>query len=104
MRRTIKLLDNAQATGRGAVFSNLDGQAAIQVVGATTAGAGSATIVIEVSNDGETWLPHDTVILTLSPDKATAGVELDARWAFVAANLTAINGTDAAVTTIMRAN
>lgn len=101
--RQIKLLNNAQAIGVDKVFSEPYGKAAIQAVGSTTAGAGSATIVLEVSNDGENWLPRDTINLTLSTTPASAGIELDAPWLFVRANMTDISGTGAAITMIMRA-
>lgn len=96
-----KLLNNTTDTGVGPSVSKNAPKAAIQATGATTAGTGSATLVVEVSNDGANWLPHDTLTLTLSTVVATAGIEMDAPWAYVRGNVTAISGTGAAVSLIM---
>lgn len=70
----------------------------IQVTGATTSGAGSATVAIEVSNDSVGWIVLATTTLTLSTTPATDGFVLDAPWFAIRANVTAISGTGANVT------
>jgi hypothetical protein len=73
-----------------------------QAVGATSAGAGAATIEIEVSNTGRDneWLQLATgpISLTLSTTPATAAIILDEPWVYARGNCTAISGTGAAVT------
>jgi len=70
--------------------------------GTTSAGAGAATINIEVSNDGVAWVVAGTLSLTLATTITTTtntdGFTLDAGWPLIRANVTAISGTDAAVT------
>lgn len=70
-----------------------------QAVGATSAGTGTATIIIEVSNDCANWLPHDTITLQLSTTIAQAGIEVGAGWNYVRGTIPpgGISGTDAAV-------
>lgn len=87
--------------GPGVTVEAPSGSSTIQAVGATTAGAGAATIVIEVSNDGANWLTYDIISLTLSTTTASAGVEMDAPWAYVRGNVTAISGTGAHLSLIM---
>jgi len=95
------LLNAVTAPGSG-IANHVDQCArTFQAVGATTAGSGSATIGIEVSNDATNWLTHDTITLTLSTTSATAGIEMDAPWAYVRGNVTAISGTGAAVSLFM---
>lgn len=62
-------------------------------------GAVSATVKIEVSNDGVGWLSDTTSTLALSGTNiASAGFSSSAPWQYVRANITAISGTGAAVT------
>lgn len=70
----------------------------VQATGLTTAGVGAATINVEVSNDKVNWLVAFTISLTLGTSVTTDGQELDARWEWIRANVTAISGTGASVT------
>lgn len=73
-----------------------------QVVGQTTAGAGSVTVAIEVSNNGVNYIALPSPItLTLSTAAATDGTVIQGAWAYVRANVTAISGTGASVSVIM---
>lgn len=68
---------------------------------ATVSGTGavSATVQIEVSNDGIGWLIDSTATLVLSGTTvASKGFTSSAAWQFVRANITAISGTGAKVT------
>ena len=70
--------------------------------GVTSAGAGAATIAIEVSNDGTNWVVAGTLSLTLATTVTTTtntdGFNINAGWKHMRANVTAISGTGAAVT------
>lgn len=94
------LLNAATTTGAGTAYA-MGGKRTFQASGATTSGAGAATIKIQVSNDGSNWLDLATISLTLSTTSASDGLAADAPWGYVRANLTAISGTNAAVTVRM---
>jgi hypothetical protein len=67
-----------------------------QASGATSAGAGSATVVIQGSNNnGASWDTIGTITLTLSTSTSSDSFTSDDRYAKVRANVTAISGTDA---------
>ena len=97
------LLSGATATGAGSAVPMEAGFHAASAYGLTTAGAGAATINIEVSNTGTagTWI----TVATLTPVLATTvaagtpdGASLITGWNYIRANCTAISGTDAAIT------
>ena len=68
----------------------------------TGVGAVSATILIEVSNDGVNFITPGIATVTLSgTNVAVDGTSSAAPWAFVRANVTAISGTGASVTVLM---
>jgi len=69
-----------------------------QAKGSTTAGAGAATIVIEVTNDTAwPWITLGTITLTLGTAATSDGLAMLAGWKYVRARLSAISGTGAAV-------
>jgi len=69
-----------------------------QAMGTTTAGAGAATIIVEVTNNITwPWITLATISLTLGTTATTDGVALLAGWKYVRARLSAISGTGAAV-------
>jgi len=76
-----------------------------QVTAAGTAGAYSATVVIEASNDKVNALSVPLGTVTVSGTATTAFSDGFATglapWAWVRARVTAISGTNAAVTTYM---
>jgi len=95
-----QLLTNATATGAGAAIPIRSSTMAyiyksFQAVGAMSTGSGSATIKIEVSNDGANFVTLGTIGLALSTTTATDGFACSVTWAFVRANVTALttNGT-----------
>ena len=99
MPQQIALLTNATtAPTVSNAMSVGDGEMTVQATGSVSSGTGSATVEVQVSNDGVAWLVHDTITLALSTARATAGVEMDAPWAFIRTNLSAISGIGAAVT------
>lgn len=67
-------------------------QASVQGTGAI-----SATVLIEVSNHSNIYLPHTTLTLS-GTNVATDGFTDLGDWSFWRASVTAISGTDAIVT------
>jgi hypothetical protein len=91
------LLSAATVTGAGTAFARSDdGKATYQAAIAGT-GAVSATVVIEVSNDSANWITLGTITLS-GTTSATDGFASNAVWLLNRANVTAISGTNAAVT------
>jgi hypothetical protein len=72
---------------------------------ATVAGTGAvtATVIIQVSNDAITWIDATTAphIALSGTTSASDGFSMDAKWAYIRANVDAISGTGAAVTVKM---
>ena len=106
---SVVILDAAIATGAGRKHTPRQLKRTFQVEGNTSAGAGTATVAIEVSNtpvpavDGD-WIVLATVTLLASPvapAKESDGFTTDAPWRHVRANMTAITGTDHKVTVRM---
>lgn len=97
--RILTLLAAAIATGAGAGFQPSEKKRTFQAV-VTGTGAVSATVLIQVSNDGTNWEELATIALA-GTTSDSAGFASDAPWAYVRANVTTISGTDAAVTVKM---
>jgi hypothetical protein len=98
-----KLLSEATGTGAGSTVEMRPGFQSVIAYGTTTAGAGSATINIDVSNSGSAgaWVTAGTLTVTLATTVAAGvadGLTMAAGWQYVRANITAISGTGAAVT------
>lgn len=74
-----------------------DGKTTFQASGATTAGAGAASVIVWVSNDGDNWISAGTISLTLGTTVTTDGFAFDARWEHVRAELDSVSGTGAYV-------
>lgn len=93
------LLNKVTAPGVGlAVKVNLPNRTFQAVVSGT--GTVSATVVVEVSNDGVNFMPLGTITLTgTSPQ--TDGFPHNAKYNYVRGNLTAISGTGAVVSCTM---
>lgn len=103
------LLNAATTTGLGPEWQERDTNAnstyvfhSFQAVGSTTAGAGAATVLIEVSNDGVNYLTMATITLTLATAAATDGLAVINNWNYYRANLTALSGTGASVSVYMK--
>lgn len=103
------MLDAAIATGVSAAVplkrGNDESKATFHAYGTTSAGSGSATIVIEVSNEASPstaatavdWITAGTITLTLGTTQVDDGFSMNAAWRWVRARLSAISGTDATV-------
>jgi hypothetical protein len=102
------IISGAIATGAGSTYEverRISGnqKRVFQATGTTSAGAGAATIVVEVSLTGTTneWITLGTITLTLGTTVTTDGFAMDAAWTYVRGNVTAISGTDATVNLYM---
>lgn len=102
------LLSGATTTATGDAYKPSGTVATFQAYGATTAGAGAATIVIEVSNietpdnaANADWITAGTITLTLGTTRTSDGFGMTVPWRNVRARVTAISGTGAAVSVSM---
>jgi hypothetical protein len=75
---------------------------AVQVT-VTGTGAVSATVNIEVSNDGVSALttPAGTITLSGTDSSSDGFVTQNASWKYIRMNVTALSGTDAVVTGVL---
>lgn len=94
-----KLLDSVTATGAGTAIE-MNSHAQTFQASITGTGAVTATVVVEVSNDGSNYLTLGTITLS-GTDSDSDGFASSAAWTFVRGNVTAISGTSAAVTLTM---
>jgi hypothetical protein len=107
---TALILNGATTTATGTSYQRNGPQAVFQCYGATTAGAGSATILIEVSalpTPAATldWVTAGTITLAaLATTRTTDGFAMNAPWKWARARVTAISGTNATVSCYMGKN
>lgn len=97
----VRMLAGKTDTGDSAIFaiSPLARTINAKVVGT---GAVTATVIIYVSNTGDDndWVTAATITLSGTTSDAD-GFAMNAKWAYCKANVSAISGTDAAVTVTM---
>lgn len=91
------LLTGVIATGAGSSFANPKKEKTYQASGTTSAGAGAATIQVQGSNDGANWDTIGTLSLTLATTTSSDSFASMDRYDRIRGNVTAISGTDAAV-------
>ena len=74
-----------------------------QASGTTSAGAGAATIVIQVSNNDSDWIDMGTLSLTLGTTSTSDGFAANASWTYGRAfvDTAGVTGTDGTVTVTM---
>jgi hypothetical protein len=99
---TKTLLSSVIATGASAAVALNGPEFTAQASGLVTATTGAATVKIQVSNDNANWIDLGTITLTLGTSVTSDGLAAFARWALVRANVTAISGTNAAVTVTLK--
>jgi len=92
------LLTAATATGAGSAYALNKASKTLQAFGTTTAGSGSATILIQGSNDGTNWDTIGTITLTLATTTSSDSFISADRYNRHRANVSAISGTGASVT------
>ena len=108
---SVKLLTDVTATGPGAAHLMWGAYHTFQATGTTSAGAGAATVVVQVSDvtspgTGDTsgdWITLGTITLTLSTTSSSDGLASTAAWRWVRGRVTAISGTDGTVQLFMGA-
>jgi hypothetical protein len=101
------VLQNAQtATNTGTSYELWGTKWAFQAYGSTSAGSGSATILIQVSNvdTDAAYITMGTITLTLGTTVTADGFASDAPWKFVRAKVSAISGTNASVNVVISNN
>ena len=76
-----------------------------QASGETSAGVGAASVLIQVSSDGEDWVLMGTISLTLGTSPSADGFASNEAWPFVRAFVAigGITGTDGTVNVMMGA-
>ncbi len=95
--KVMDLLKNATSTITGSGIYKDSPFTSFQAT-VTGSGAVSATIVIDVSNDGLHWCSTTMGTITLSgTNSASDGFVTVAPWKFVRARVTAISGTSASI-------
>jgi len=97
--KQLALQTDATTTGNGEEAQPNRVKRSFFAVGTVTAGAGSVTILIEVSNDGTNWLLVDTLTLTIASSSANGvdGFYHEASWLYSRMRISAISGTNATV-------
>jgi hypothetical protein len=104
-----KMLDAVIATGSSGVemFNGGRLKNSFFAYGTTSAGAGAATILIEVSDKDSPsnatnvdWVIAGTITLVLGTTQTNDGFVTDAAWRWVRARVSAISGTDGTVTVL----
>lgn len=100
--RTKQLLNAVTVTGAGTARTPRGSRRTFHASGATTAGAGAASVKVEVSSDeGATWVLIGTIDLVLATTVSGDGFASDAPWALVRGNVDSISGTGAYVSLYM---
>ena len=93
-----EILTNATTTATGSSIELGASNKTVQAKGTTSAGAGAATIVIEVTNNTDwPWITAGTITLVLGTSATADGFAISAGWKAMRARVSAISGTDAAV-------
>lgn len=95
MRRSVELLRAAATTVDGSAFAMPPAPGTIQASISGT-GAVSATVAVDVRNDGAQWITIETLALS-GTTSASSGFAYGARWAECRARVTAISGAGAIV-------
>ena len=93
------LLNAVTSTGAGSSYSKPGLYSTLQAIANGSSGAYSATVNVEVSNDGTNWMVMGTITLSGTATTAdTDGFASNASWKYIRGNVTAISGTGANVT------
>lgn len=101
---TDTLLSSKATTGAGSTFRPAGTERTFQCFGTTSSGAGSATVLVQISNDGTNFEDLGTFTLTLDTTVVAAGgsgFTSEKPWVYVRGYVSAISGTGAAITLIM---
>ena len=93
----MQILTAATATGAGVRFKPQKALRSFILSGATSSGAGAASVVIEVSNDGTNYITQDTLGLTLGTTITFDSGVFEQPYMYVRARVASISGTGASV-------
>ena len=96
-----QMMTDAIAPGAGESMSVGSDIKSFQAIGSTTAGAGAASVDIEVSNNDVNWIVMGTIALTLGTSESTDGFVGLSGWRYIRANLKSVSGTGAKVSVIV---
>lgn len=91
------ILTGATATGAGDSVRGVGTTKTYNLKGATTAGAGAATVQVQGSITGAAWVTIGTISLTLATTASADGFTSEDRYPLIRGNVTAISGTGASV-------
>lgn len=98
---TTVLMDAATAPATGTAVEPISAQRTFQAKLTTSSGNGSGTVIIEVSNDNVGFVTAGTIVFASAACPQNDGFSSVTPWRYVRARLTAIAGTDAALTVTM---
>lgn len=91
------LLDDVTTTATGDSQEVFGSKKSFQLVGATATGAGTASILVQLSNDDTNWITVDTLALTLGATSTSDSHSMDAPWKYVRGVVNSITGTGATI-------
>jgi len=92
-----KLLNAVTVNGAGQAYQPIGARRTFQATGQTSAGAGTADVIVEGSNDGTNWTEIGTITLVLSSTISNGGFASEAPWRHVRGRVANLTGTNAAV-------
>jgi hypothetical protein len=92
-----QIITNSIATDTSELVEPWSGRMTFQANGTTSAGAGTATVLVEGSLDNTTFLLLGTLTLAFTTTAGGDGVAVDAPWSYMRMRITAITGTDATI-------
>lgn len=103
---SLVMVSGATATGTGSGIDIFGTNWTFQAYGSTSAGTGAATILVQVSNVDvdATYITMGTISLTLGTTVTSDGFSSNAAWKYVRYKISAISGTNAAVTVVLANN
>lgn len=93
------LTDAIAAPANGSSIQPWSNNKVFQATGSVTAGAGSATVLIQGSLDGSTWETIDTLTVTITNSTGLYSDfgAVNQAWPYMRARITAIAGTNATI-------
>ncbi len=102
--RVATMLNAVIVTGAGSGFRFPSLAKTFQASGTTSAGSGSATVLIEVSDvdspGANDWITLGTIVLTLGTTNLGEGFATSVKWKWFRARVSAISGTNATVSVV----
>jgi hypothetical protein len=92
------LLGAVTTTGASAAFDNPSGDKTYQAYGSTGTSTGTATVLIQGSNNAANWDTLGTISLALTTTTVSGGLTTTDRYAFSRVNVTTLAGTTPTLT------